>query len=126
VTTVPANDAGTGIECNPVTNAGCTGADACDVNFNTAGTMLIGFVCYTPQGTAFTDTLCSFCDNSSDDLSCPAGQTCVPYGPQAAMLSACAQYCCTDADCGTGKCTTKDSTSTPIFSIAPTLGICTP
>jgi hypothetical protein len=118
------NDAGTGIECNPVTNAGCTGADACDVSNDAMGN-LIGFVCYSPQGTAFTDTLCHTCDNTSDDLSCPAGLTCEIF--DTAMHAACARYCCSDADCAPGHCHTKDMQMMPIFgTVAPMLGLCLP
>lgn len=122
VTTVAANDAGTGVECNPVTNGGCTGSDACDVNVDENGDV-IGFVCYSPEGSAFTDTLCAACDNTTDATSCPAGQTCLPYDQ--AGDSACAQYCCSDADCGSGKCTTMGSSGAIFGSTASNLGICT-
>jgi hypothetical protein len=115
VTTGPVNDAGSGVECNPVTNAGCTGSDACDTNLDNGGNV-IGFVCFSPTGAAFTDALCNMCDDSTDALSCPAGQTCFGF---------CARYCCTDADCGSGHCAAKDTSNMPLFgTVAPNLGVC--
>jgi hypothetical protein len=112
VTTVPENDAGTGIECNPVTNGSCAATDECDGDADSNGNSL-GFVCFPGPNTA---TLCGACDNSAGPF-CGGGMTCIN--------EQCAKYCCTDADCGAGKCTTMDSEGSLFGPIAPALGICT-
>ena len=50
---------------------------------------------------------CATCDYATPATTCHGGMTCYTYGGNGD--TACAKYCCTDADCGTGKCTTKDS-----------------
>jgi hypothetical protein len=71
----------------------------------------------------FTDTICKACDDLSDATSCAAGMTCFTYAPKA---SACARYCCTDADCGSGHCSTKNNNVAFFGTVAPNLGLCTP
>jgi len=106
VTVVAANDAGTGVQCNPVTNAPCASGYACDVAAP-AGT-ITGFECYPPPNTAL---VCGACDDST--TFCAGGETCFSGAE-------CAHYCCTNADCGAGKCTTGG-----FAPVAPSLGICT-
>jgi hypothetical protein len=70
--------------CNPMTQAGCTTpGGACDI----AAT---GFECYPPPNDI---AVCGAC---GDGAFCQAGNVCIN--------SQCLHYCCTDADCGTGKC----------------------
>lgn len=81
--------------CNPVTNEGCnSGAgEACDLA-NQDGSSV--FVCFpAPNETALCDT----CSNASGPF-CKAGTHC----NEDASGGKCTAYCCTDADCGTGKC----------------------
>jgi hypothetical protein len=116
VTTVAANDAGTGIECNPVTNEGCPAGSNCDGSVDSSNN-LIGFVCYTGD----TSTVCDSC--TTQDL-CGVGTTCVAL-TSAGTTAVCAQYCCTDADCGAGKCSTTLQGSSLFGPLAPNLGVCT-
>jgi hypothetical protein len=116
VTTVAANDAGTGIECNPVTNEGCAAGDNCDANTDSNGN-LIGFVCYSGD----TQTVCQSCAQS--DL-CAVGTTCFTLD-STGTEAVCAQYCCTDADCGAGKCSITLQGTTLFGPLAPNLGVCT-
>jgi hypothetical protein len=71
--------------CNPMTSAGCTGAgSACDIGAS-------GFECYPPPNDV---ALCGTCGEAEGF--CVAGAVCIE--------SKCMHYCCTDADCGSGKC----------------------
>jgi hypothetical protein len=120
--TVTGPDAGAGgsmagVQCNPVTNEGCAAGDDCDVSTDSNGNV-IGFFCYNPVGTA---ALCATCDDTTTATTCVNGATCFGYGND---QFSCAQYCCSDADCGTGKCTTMTSQGA-FFPIAPALGVCT-
>jgi hypothetical protein len=80
--------------CNPVTNADCVtqvGAGAtCDEGNN-------GYGCITGPGNSVA--LCGSCDNSS--TFCAPGLTCVQTAASS-TTGECVQYCCTNADCGTG------------------------
>ncbi len=79
--------------CNPVTNDGCGGGGACDVNGDTDGPP--NFVCYNGPNVA---GLCDPCvDQGVGDL-CGALYTCH------IDVNRCARFCCTDADCGSGVC----------------------
>lgn len=70
--------------CNPMTNAGCTTAGAaCDIGET-------GFQCYDPPNDV---AVCGAC---GDGAFCQPGSVCID--------SQCLHYCCTDADCGSGKC----------------------
>lgn len=74
-------------ECNPITNEGCDTAagEACDFGQS--------LTCYpAPNDVA----LCGACDAAMGPF-CQAGSTC-------ALNNQCTKFCCTDADCGTGKC----------------------
>jgi hypothetical protein len=118
VTVVAANDAGTGIQCNPVTNAGCSAGEACDVSRD-SNQSLIGFICYpgpNPEG------ICAICPNGSNDAGeCAAGGTCLLSDP---AIAQCARYCCTDADCGEGTCQPSPQGATLFGPVAPSLGVC--
>src|SRR6185312_10871506 len=82
--------------CNPVTNAGCDAAngEGCDIDPNNPG----GYTCFTNDSV----TACQMCDESNGPF-CGAGLTCLSDDN-------CGAFCCTDADCGTGKC---DKTQLP-------------
>jgi hypothetical protein len=128
-----ATDAGTdapappAIQCDPVTNAGCTDGASCDYSLDMSGNVN-GFVCYAPPNTA---TVCQSCDPTGANAPyCGSGTTCVNTN-QAETTGACAQYCCTNADCGNGTCLINqpgpDGGTVPFFgSFAPTVGICIP
>jgi hypothetical protein len=119
VTTVAANDAGTGSECNPVTNTGCAAGEVCDFDQDSGGNN-IGFVCFAGAG---TDAVCKTCDDQMPATTCTGGTSCLEY--DSAGDASCAQYCCTDADCGTGgKCSTVDNTNMPLFPFATSVGFC--
>ncbi len=109
-------NAGTGIQCNPVTNAPCSSTEQCDTNFDGAGD-IIGFVCWPSNNVA----LCAMCD-PGNNLACAPGGTCFIYDNNGD--SACTQYCCTDADCGTGKCQTGFMGMPYFAPLAQNLGIC--
>jgi len=88
-------------ECNPVTNAGCTGAgEACDLN--QAGD---GYECYPAPN---TQTLCQDCSSSIGF--CQGGMTC---------FGKCMKYCCADTDCGSGTCDKSAS-----LQLAAGVGVC--
>jgi hypothetical protein len=115
VTVTGLNDAGSGVQCNPVTAAGCADAGVgatCDIG-STDGTSITSFVCYPPPNTA---AVCAACDNTSGPYCAPT-TTCVITN-ESSMTTDCARYCCTNADCGSGRCMTGG------FAPAPTLGIC--
>lgn len=90
--------------CNPVTNAGCNAAAGESCDFDGAG----GFKCWAPPP-ANTAALCAACDVT-------AGPACLPTSTCMATpagTTACARFCCTDADCGAGKCDTTITGGTP-------------
>jgi len=79
--------------CNPVTHEGCsTVGSSCDLAYPGY------FQCYQPQGTPAN--LCEPCD-FHDLPFCNSGLRCHP------VSKTCARYCCSDADCGTGRCETN-------------------
>jgi hypothetical protein len=105
-----------GVQCNPVTNAGCVDGEACDVLTDSLGSVL-GFFCYPPPNTA---AICSPCAaGTKGGPFCAPGGTCFSLH----MKSACARYCCADADCGPdAACDTQMGT---LFGIlARDVGIC--
>ena len=54
---------------------------------------------------------------------CGGGETCFPIS---SSESVCARYCCTDADCGAGQCTTKNGTMNIFGTVAPnSSAVCT-
>ncbi len=78
------------IACNPVTRAPCKADESCD--FTNMGT---GYQCYPPPNAA---KLCGACSASDPGPFCGNGTTC--------DNGICVKFCCTDADCGAGKCDT--------------------
>ena len=84
------------IECNPVTNAGCDAAkgEACDFKDK-------GYHCYAGPN---ANNLCAACGPKNNAGQCKGGSTCLP-GPD----GNCGKFCCTDGDCGAGKCEKKDN-----------------
>ncbi len=75
-------------DCNPVSGSGCAGAE-CDADYPGV------FECSVNGGTL--SRLCEPCDDVNSPF-CGSGLHCF------AGSSTCARFCCTDADCGTGKC----------------------
>jgi len=120
ITVDAGDDAGTGVQCNPVTNAGCSAGDLCDLS---GDSNVVGFICYPGPGSV---AVCAACDDETPATTCQAGSSCITYDD--AQDSACARYCCTDADCGhAGQCSTVGAGDTNLFgSIAPNLGLCVP
>jgi len=111
------NDAGdpSVTNCNPVTNAGCTGTDTCGPDF--ADDTNMNYFCQ-PSGSPAGIAACGDC--SADTATCGAGGLCVQVSNTAFF---CAQLCCTNADCGaSGKCDTQQF-QTPLPS---GVGICVP
>jgi hypothetical protein len=94
--------------CNPITNAGCTGADVCTLD--SAG---MYFVCASAG--APNVAACGACGPAS--MSCKAGELCFVTDP-GSMMANCAQLCCTDADCGTGRC------ESATFGLPSGVGLC--
>src|SRR6185437_12474205 len=113
-------DAGTrgdgGIWCNPVTNGACASGKACDVT--SANGAVNGFDCY--PGTGDTAKLCAICDDTNGPF-CAEGLSCAAASGD---ISGCARYCCTDADCGSGRCAKSDSAGNALFGVVPGLGLC--
>jgi len=83
--------------CNPVTNAGCSGSDVCGPD--ATGTT---YTCQ-PQGSPAN---LAACDDCSDPAStCGAGGICIALD-ESGSVAICVEMCCTDADCGLGRCST--------------------
>jgi hypothetical protein len=89
------NEAGVASEttCNPVTNEGCTGTDVCGPDNG------YSFYCQ-PAGSPVGVAICGDC--TAVGATCAAGGYCA--GSAAGPDSTCVQMCCTDADCGGGRC----------------------
>jgi hypothetical protein len=89
------NEAGVAMAttCNPVTNEGCTGTDVCGPDNGDS------FYCQ-PAGSMPGVAVCGDC--TAAGATCAAGAYCagIPPGPG----YTCVQMCCTDADCGGGRC----------------------
>ena len=120
---VAANDAGSGVECNPVTNTGCTGGKACDQGADATSGDFNGFICYPPPNTATVCQSCDFLDVNNGPF-CGPGLTCEALTMDG-TVAVCAQYCCTDADCGSaGTCVTSQMGTSLFGPIAPSIGIC--
>ena len=109
---------GPAVQCNPVTNMGCTGGAACDITQDNQG-QVNGFVCYAPPNTAVACATCN--DASQTGPFCAGGATCIPIDQQQ-TITECAQYCCTDGDCGPGG--TCDTTDMLFAPVATGLGVC--
>lgn len=77
-------------QCNPVTVNGCpAGGTDCDLVYPGI------FVCLPPFGTPAA--ICEACNNLNGPY-CGGGLHCF------AESNTCARYCCSDADCGVGRC----------------------
>jgi hypothetical protein len=87
--------------CNPVTNEGCAAQNVrCDRLINSALPQN-GFQCYLNNTVEVCDScVYQFGSNSY----CAGGTTCVDANGGLTEAGTCAQYCCTDGDCGTGSC----------------------
>ena len=108
------NDGGT--FCNPVTNAPCAAGQACDIT--SASGSINGFACYPGANAA---KICALCDDTNGPF-CAGGLSCAAAS---ADLSGCARYCCTDADCGSGRCSKVDASGNALFGgVASGLGVC--
>jgi hypothetical protein len=96
--------------CNPVTNAGCAGT-TCDSIYPGV------FGCTYNTGTPVK--LCGTCDNVNSPF-CDVDLHCFPGN------DTCARFCCTDADCGTGKCELDQTIvfGTPLPLTKTIVGIC--
>jgi hypothetical protein len=90
------DDAGnaTASNCDPVTNAGCTGTDVCGVD--TSGMF---YDCFPLQGTA--TAVCGDCTQTE----CGPGTICIAFN-QEQTIAWCAEMCCANSDCGSGTCDT--------------------
>ena len=95
--------------CNPLTNAGCAGADVCGPDGT--GTT---YVCQ-PEGSPANLAACGDCSDPS--ATCGVGGVCVTLDTG---NSICVEMCCTDADCGAGQC----NTSAIIPSLPDAVGVC--
>jgi hypothetical protein len=81
-------------ECNPVTNENCDDAkgEACDLTKNGV------FICFPAPNDV---DVCGACSNV-DGPFCKAGMHCSE--DDMGKNGKCTHWCCSDADCGTGKC----------------------
>ena len=103
--------------CNPVTNAGCTGTDVCGPDVHSATNM--NYFCQ-PAGSPAGLAPCADC--SGQTATCGGGGICIGVN-SAGTEFFCAQMCCTDADCGaSGSC----STSTLSPALPSGVGVCIP
>jgi len=107
------------VVCNPVTNAGCSGGDACQPTVNGG---LTGFACFPGPNTVAD---CSSCDPSGQTPPfCAPGSLCQPTDDLGTVWE-CARYCCDDADCSVlGHCSTVGSDGPRFTPVSATLGIC--
>ena len=108
------NDAGLAsiTNCNPLTNAGCTGTDVCNPDQGS------NFVCMqagSPAGLA----VCGDC--TAQNATCGVGGICLAVD-QAMTQYECVQMCCTNADCGNGTCNT--TLLSP--ALGDSVGVCVP
>jgi hypothetical protein len=88
---------GTKFQCNPLTNAGCDRAkgESCDDDDHG------GFGCYPGPNTGKEGAKCD------DKVGCNAGFGC-DTDDDDDDEGECARFCCTNADCGSKKCTVRD------------------
>lgn len=100
-------------ECNPVTNEGCEGSEAC-TSYHPYSTGAVAWRCEEPifggiDGPVVVERqgLCSPCEFDGE---CEGTLKC--YGQ-------CARYCCDDSDCGSGRCV-----KLPTFPPFADVGIC--
>jgi hypothetical protein len=114
------SDGGTIVNaCDPITNAGCSTGEECDGNFDQTTNAFLGFVCYPPPNNA---VICGMCDPSNGPY-CGGGLSCQPYDNN--DDTACEKYCCSDQDCGAGKCVVPtDQNNNPLFAPFSQVGFC--
>jgi hypothetical protein len=98
--------------CNPITNAGCTGTDVCGPDVHDPGDM--NYFCQ-PAGNPGAVAACGDC--TSVTATCGAGGLCVGVNLCSTEFF-CARMCCTDADCGAGRCDTTD------YQLPSNVGLC--
>ncbi len=98
--------------CDPVTNAGCTGTNIC-----VPDSSLKHYVC-TPPGSPGNIPICGDC--TAVTATCGAGLFCVSPGAASPKFY-CAQFCCTNADCGDGGTCDTSAFTTPL---PDAVGIC--
>jgi hypothetical protein len=99
------------VECNPITNAGCTGAgEACDYGQDQQGNT--GLSCFPPPNDVPPN---GSCDNQSGPY-CQPKYHCAQSGDAGA--GACKRFCCATSDCG------GSGTCTPFSASLGTLGVC--
>jgi hypothetical protein len=91
-------------DCNPMTNEPCAVGQVCDWSSETG---VYSLKCWDDP-MIFTESLCAPCEVQAGPW-CQAGMSCVGV---ASSATSCAQYCCTDADCGgkPGSCAPWGST----------------
>jgi hypothetical protein len=123
VTATANEDAGAGTgdagaPCNPVTNIPCAAGLTCDSTVD-SNNDISGFACFGGPNEA---ALCEACNTATTGPLCTGGLVCANVTGD---VQACAHFCCTDADCGTGRCVTTDGSGTLLFgTVAPGLGLC--
>ncbi len=106
-----------GVHCDPVTNARCPSGQTCDVTSDTNGNVN-GLACYPGNNSA---ELCALC-SATEGPFCAGGLTCAHVDT---ALTACARFCCSDADCGSGRCAQVDANGDSFFGgVAAGLGVC--
>jgi hypothetical protein len=96
-----------GVFCNPVTNEPCAAGQTCDTTSNACGEVN-GLACYGGNNSA---ELCALC-SATEGPFCAAGLACTSVSGD---VTACARYCCTDADCGSGRCAHTDGSGNALF-----------
>ena len=97
---------GASVECNPLTNAGCSGGAACDVGIDENQAKHL--ICYPPPNPAPLGGAC----NAKD------GPFCVPGSVCTGSPGTCVPFCCSNADCAAG------TACAPIDPAIGTLGGC--
>ncbi len=97
-------------QCNPVNGSGCSDAE-CDADYPGV------YECALNDGTL--SKLCEACDNVNSPY-CDVGLHCYIGS------STCARFCCTDADCGTGRCELDQTKAFggPVPLTTETVGLC--
>jgi len=98
-------------DCNPVSGSGCSDGEVCDSNYPGV------FSCAVNAGSLAK--LCQPCDNVNSPY-CDVGLHCYTGS------NTCARFCCTDADCGTGKCQLDQTADfqQPLPLTKETVGLC--
>lgn len=107
---------GVPINCNPVTNAGCTGSgEACD--FSDPNTTGVSFDCYPPPNSVPKGGVCGT-DPTNGPWCIPSYGCDTPQGTGGSTSGICRKYCCSASDCAAGE------TCAPFDTTLGTLGFC--